>query len=160
MNKAHWNPPPLCFPFPTPLHKVVKPLLWADSFIEIHSTFAGKHLDNLSDSLLDQYDKLINQPSNDWEIYYWMTEKKPTPEEYDNEVMDMLKIHAKNKAMEERIRQPDLQEKWTIRNMAGSLNLVSHTDFSCGSSHKLDWLFKCGSGILDSLQNITPFLRR
>lgn len=40
-----------------------------------------------------------------------MTEKKPTPEEYDNEVMDMLKTHAKNKKMEERIRQPDLQEK-------------------------------------------------
>jgi len=75
------------------------------------STFAGKYLDNLSDTLLDQYDKLINQPSNDWEIYYWMTEKKPTPEEYDNEVMDMLKIHAKNKKMEERIRQPDLQGK-------------------------------------------------
>lgn len=68
-------------------------------------------MDNLSDTLLDQYDKLINQPSNDWEIYYWMTEKKRTPEEYDNEVMDMLKIHAKNKEMEERIRQPDLQEK-------------------------------------------------
>lgn len=85
----------------------------------IHSTFAGKHLDNLNDTLLDQYDKLINQPSNDWEIYYWMTEKKPTPEEYDNEVMDMLKIHAKNKKMEERIRQPDLQEKWAVENVAG-----------------------------------------
>ena len=86
----------------------------------IHSTFAGKHLDNLSDTLLDQYDKLINQPSNDWEIYYWMTEKKPTPEEYDNEVMDMLKIHAKNKKMEERIRQPDLQVKWAVENVAGN----------------------------------------
>ncbi|KAL9955308.1 hypothetical protein ACROYT_G036614 [Oculina patagonica] len=75
------------------------------------STFADKHLDSLSDTLLVQYDKLINQPSNDWEIYYWMTEKKPTPDEYDNEVMDMLKNHAKNKKMEERIRQPDLQEK-------------------------------------------------
>ena len=86
----------------------------------IHSTFAGKHLDNLSNTLLEQYDQLINQPSNDWEIYYWMTEKKPTPEEYDNEVMDMLKIHAKNKKMEERIRQPDLQEKWATENMAGN----------------------------------------
>ncbi|KAJ7373693.1 Succinate dehydrogenase assembly factor 2, mitochondrial [Desmophyllum pertusum] len=75
------------------------------------STFADKHLDSFSDSLLDQYDKLINQPSNDWEIYYWMTEKKPTPKEYDNQVMDLLKNHAKNEKMEERIRQPNLQQK-------------------------------------------------
>ncbi|XP_068672442.1 succinate dehydrogenase assembly factor 2, mitochondrial-like [Montipora capricornis] len=75
------------------------------------STFADKHLDSLSDSLLEQYDRVINQPSNDWEIYYWMTEKKETPEEYDNQIMDMLKNHAKNKNMEERVTQPELQHK-------------------------------------------------
>lgn len=75
------------------------------------STFADKHLDGLNDNQLDQYDKLINEPSNDWEIYYWMTDKKPTPTEYDNPVMELLKIHAKNENMEERIRQPDLQAK-------------------------------------------------
>ena len=36
--------------------------------------------------------RLINLPSNDWEIYYWATETKPTPEEFDNVVMDMLKV--------------------------------------------------------------------
>lgn len=66
-------------------------------------------MDNLSDTLLDQYDQVINMPNNDWEIYYWMTEKKPTPKEYDNQIMDMLKKHAKNEDMEERIRQPDLR---------------------------------------------------
>ena len=69
-------------------------------------------MDNLSDTLLDQYDQVINMPSNDWEIYYWMTEKKPTPKEYDNQIMDMLKKHAKNEDMEERIRQPDLRHTW------------------------------------------------
>lgn len=77
----------------------------------IGSTFVDKHLDGLNDNQLDQYDKLINEPSNDWEIYYWMTDKKPTPTEYDNPVMELLKIHAKNENMEERIRQPDLQAK-------------------------------------------------
>ncbi|XP_015767433.1 PREDICTED: succinate dehydrogenase assembly factor 2, mitochondrial-like [Acropora digitifera] len=75
------------------------------------STFADKHLDSLNDQLLEQYDRLINQPSNDWEIYYWMTEKKQTPEEYENQIMDMLKNHAKNENMEERIKQPELQHK-------------------------------------------------
>jgi succinate dehydrogenase assembly factor 2 len=36
--------------------------------------------------------RLINLPSNDWEIYYWATENKETPEEFNNVVMDMLKV--------------------------------------------------------------------
>ena len=36
--------------------------------------------------------RLINLPSNDWEIYYWATNTKPTPEEFDNVIMDMLKV--------------------------------------------------------------------
>ncbi len=36
---------------------------------------------------------MINLPSNDWEIYYWATETKPTPEEFDNVIMDMLKVN-------------------------------------------------------------------
>ena len=42
-----------------------------------------------------------------------MTEKKPTPEEYENEIMVMLKYHAKNEKMEERLYQPPLDEKTT-----------------------------------------------
>jgi succinate dehydrogenase assembly factor 2 len=59
--------------------------------------------------LLDQYDTLINEPSNDWDIYYWVTGAKETPQQYDNKVMDMLKRHAQNEDMEVRIRQPDLK---------------------------------------------------
>ena len=68
----------------------------------------------MDDSMLAQYDKLINQPSNDWELYYWMTEAKPTPEEFEGPVMDMLKRHAKNENMDVWIRQPDLKpvQEW------------------------------------------------
>ena len=52
---------------------------------------------------------LINGPSNDWDIYYWATEIKETPEEYQHEVMDMLKLHVKNLNREQRLRQPDLK---------------------------------------------------
>lgn len=57
---------------------------------------------------LSQYDRLINLPSNDWDIYYWAVERSPTPEEFDNEMMDMLKKHAKNENRESRITMPDL----------------------------------------------------
>lgn len=72
------------------------------------STFAAKHLSKMSEEQLSQYDKLINLPSNDWDIYYWATGVKPTPQEFDNEIMDLLKEHIKNKDRVMRIRQPDL----------------------------------------------------
>lgn len=71
------------------------------------STFAKKYLDNFTEEQTMMYDRLINSPSNDWDIFYWMVEKKETPKEFDNEIMNMLKKHAKN---EERqlLCQPDL----------------------------------------------------
>ena len=74
-----------------------------------HSTFANGYLDHMNDFQLDQYDNLINQPSNDWDIYYWATGVKAIPEEYDNEIMQLLKNFTKNEKMESRIRQPDLK---------------------------------------------------
>ncbi|XP_035673739.1 succinate dehydrogenase assembly factor 2, mitochondrial-like [Branchiostoma floridae] len=76
----------------------------------LFSTFADRYLNKFDEQQLKLYDRLINEPSNDWEIYYWVTGVKPTPEEYNNEVMDMLKQHAQNKNMEQRFRQPDLKE--------------------------------------------------
>ena len=39
------------------------------------STFASRYLAGMTETQLDLYDKLINQPSNDWDIYYWATGK-------------------------------------------------------------------------------------
>ncbi|XP_013790231.1 succinate dehydrogenase assembly factor 2, mitochondrial-like [Limulus polyphemus] len=74
----------------------------------ILSTFAAKHLNSFDEQQLEQYDKLINLPSNDWDIYYWATEVKETPPEFKNEVMDLLKQHVKNDDREGRCKQPDL----------------------------------------------------
>ncbi len=72
------------------------------------STFAASHLNHLSPFQLDQYDDIINRPSNDWQLYYWMVGREETPARYANEVMAMLKAHAKNEWRKVRIRQPDL----------------------------------------------------
>lgn len=85
---------------------------------------------------LNRYDRLINEPSNDWDIYYWATgtcghalghwdgtalgqhradfsifplEARPTPAEFDTDVMAMLREFAKNRNREQRLRQPDLE---------------------------------------------------
>lgn len=73
------------------------------------SFFAKKHLNRMTEQQLDLYDRLINEPSNDWDIYYWATETKPVPEVFQNEIMDMLREFTKNKNREKRLQQPDLE---------------------------------------------------
>lgn len=72
------------------------------------ATFASKHLNSMNESQLKMYDELINGETNDWQIFYWMVGQKDTPKEYDHQVMDMLKSHAKNADRQARIKQPDL----------------------------------------------------
>jgi len=73
------------------------------------SLFAQRYLNTMSDTQLRQYDRLINEPSNDWDIYYWATEAKPTPDVYAGEVMDMLKEFTKNRDQEQRLDAPNLE---------------------------------------------------
>lgn len=37
------------------------------------SLFAKEYLPNMTEKQLNLYDRLINEPSNDWDIYYWAT---------------------------------------------------------------------------------------
>ncbi|XP_072516150.1 LOW QUALITY PROTEIN: succinate dehydrogenase assembly factor 2, mitochondrial [Salminus brasiliensis] len=73
------------------------------------SIFAKQYLEKMNESQLRQYDRLINEPSNDWDIYYWATEAKPTPDVYQGEVMDLLKEFTKNRQMEQRLDAPNLE---------------------------------------------------
>jgi len=74
----------------------------------ILGTFAAKYLNQFSDKQLEMYDKIINMPSNDWELYYWFVGRKEVPEEIRNEVMDLLIEFARNRDKESRLRQPDV----------------------------------------------------
>ena len=73
------------------------------------SNFASRYLKTFDSQQLDEFDNLINKPSNDWDLFYWMLEKDETPKEYDTPIMDMLKKYCKNEEMEERYQQPDLE---------------------------------------------------
>lgn len=39
----------------------------------LSSLFAKENLNRMSEQQLNLYDRLINEPSNDWDIYYWAT---------------------------------------------------------------------------------------
>ncbi|XP_028812371.1 succinate dehydrogenase assembly factor 2, mitochondrial [Denticeps clupeoides] len=73
------------------------------------SLFAKQYLNTMNEAQLRQYDQLINEPSNDWDIYYWATETQPTPEVYQSEVMDLLKEFTKNRNQEQRLDAPSLE---------------------------------------------------
>ena len=72
------------------------------------SNFASTYLSKMNANDLDLYDKLINTPSNDWDIYYMLTGKIETPEEYQHHITDLLKTFVKNEQKQKRIRQPDV----------------------------------------------------
>ncbi|GAB1602363.1 succinate dehydrogenase assembly factor 2, mitochondrial [Argonauta hians] len=74
----------------------------------ILSTFASKHLNDLNEQQLMQYDSLINEPTNDWDIYYWVTGAKDPPEQFNNEIMALLQKFVKNDERASRLQQPDL----------------------------------------------------
>ncbi|KAL1007363.1 hypothetical protein UPYG_G00085700 [Umbra pygmaea] len=73
------------------------------------SLFAKKYLTTMSEPQLRQYDRLINEPSNDWDIYYWATEAQPVPDVYAGEIMDLLKEFTKNRDQEQRLDAPNLE---------------------------------------------------
>lgn len=74
----------------------------------ILSTFAARHLASFNAEQLQQYDRLINLPSNDWDIYYWATGARETPPEFESEVMSLLREHVRNDEREKRFKQPDI----------------------------------------------------
>ncbi|KAG7098508.1 hypothetical protein E1B28_000452 [Marasmius oreades] len=59
------------------------------------STFARDHLVAMTGAELKEYDKLLDEP--DWDIYYWSTGKRSTPDRWANSgVLEKLKVHARN----------------------------------------------------------------
>ncbi|KAG9509487.1 Succinate dehydrogenase assembly factor 2, mitochondrial, partial [Fragariocoptes setiger] len=68
----------------------------------ILSSFADRHLATFNNEQLDQYDRLINLPTNDWDIYYWATGTRPTPPEFETCVMQSLREHLKHQMPSQR----------------------------------------------------------
>ena len=52
-------------------------------------SFAARHLAELEESLLDEYEALIE--NSDPDLYMWMSGRKPVPAEWDGEIMRLLK---------------------------------------------------------------------
>lgn len=67
------------------------------------SFFVKEYLQYMIEKQLNFYDCLINEFSNDWDIYYWVIEVKLVLEIFENEVMVLLRDFVKNKNKEQRL---------------------------------------------------------
>lgn len=52
-------------------------------------SFATRHLVGLDESLLDEYETLIE--NSDPDLYMWISGRRPVPLEWDGEIMRLLK---------------------------------------------------------------------
>jgi antitoxin CptB len=51
--------------------------------------FAARHLDELTPTQLDTFEVLVTTPDPD--VYMWISGRRPVPEEFNTDVMAMLK---------------------------------------------------------------------
>ena len=51
--------------------------------------FADLHLETLTPAQLDSFEELVQTPEPD--VYMWISGRRPVPEAFDTDVMDMLK---------------------------------------------------------------------
>ncbi|KNC81566.1 hypothetical protein SARC_06123 [Sphaeroforma arctica JP610] len=70
------------------------------------STFAREYLNDMDGAELHLFDKLLDE--NDWDLYYWLTDKKEVPEEFNHSVFQKLKAYSKNERAEA-LRMPHME---------------------------------------------------
>ena len=71
------------------------------------SNFAHEHLPTMNEDELNEYDKIINSLHNEWDLYYWLTNTVPIPEEIQSlAVMQKMKKYCMNEQRLSRITQP------------------------------------------------------
>lgn len=74
----------------------------------ILSSFADRHLGEMTEEQLKVYDHLINTPECDWDIFYWIVGEKEAPDEYKSDVLEMLQRHARNYGRDLRNQQSEI----------------------------------------------------
>lgn len=77
----------------------------------IMGTFAHEFLHTFTIAELREYDVILNEHDNEWDMYLWLVGKSPIPEYLmESQVMRRLVSFAKNEGKEVRIELPPLRE--------------------------------------------------
>jgi succinate dehydrogenase assembly factor 2 len=74
------------------------------------SNFSAVYLPKMTDSQLNEYDKIINGLHNEWDLYYWLTNAVPVPDEFSSsEILGIMKKYCLNEQNQSRVVQPDIK---------------------------------------------------
>ncbi|CAG8551215.1 9469_t:CDS:2, partial [Cetraspora pellucida] len=94
------------------------------------STFAKKFLNEFTESELKEYDELLNMP--DWDIYYFVTDKKPIPERWIKSLLfQKLKEHILRQMKAQEATETNNPKCASALDYLQSLNNRSNT-YICG----------------------------
>ncbi|KAL4119134.1 hypothetical protein QTP88_011985 [Uroleucon formosanum] len=63
----------------------------------IFTSFADKYLKTFNCEQLQKYDELINSKFDEWDLYAWSIGSKPAPQEFDNDILKLLKNHVQKR---------------------------------------------------------------
>lgn len=73
------------------------------------SNFSADFLYKMSEKELTEYDDIINNLHNEWDLYYWLTDAVPIPDDLkSNTVLETMKKYCLNDKYKGRFLQPDL----------------------------------------------------
>jgi succinate dehydrogenase assembly factor 2 len=73
------------------------------------SNFSAKYLPDMNEKELNEFDSIINNLTNEWDLYYWLTNAIQVPKELeDSKVLKSMKEYCANDMKQVRILQPDL----------------------------------------------------
>lgn len=73
------------------------------------SNFSADNLPKMTEKELDEYDDIINNLHNEWDLYYWLTNAVPIPDELNsNSILLKMKAYCLNNESKGRFLQPDL----------------------------------------------------
>jgi len=64
----------------------------------IFTTFADKYLKTFNVEQLQKYDALINSKFDEWDLYAWSIGSKPAPQEFNNDILKLLKNHVQKRS--------------------------------------------------------------
>jgi len=75
------------------------------------SNFSADFLPKMNDKELNDYDNIINNLHNEWDLYYWLTNAVPIPVDLKNSsALELMKKYCLNEDSKARFNQPDLAE--------------------------------------------------
>jgi succinate dehydrogenase assembly factor 2 len=65
----------------------------------------------MNEAELNDYDNIINNLHNEWDLYYWLTNARPIPDELKNsKIIQLMKEYCANDKKQSRLVLPDLPD--------------------------------------------------